>query len=229
MSNDTLAIDIVHSSASVDELYSAERAKQIRSKDENLSSGMWQSFSAFVSENSRHFDETLDVCCGTGRYFPYIKSKSFVGIDLSQHMLELASLRQHRPPGKLIRCDVNRLRELPELKDRFGFLFCQSSLDVDTNLGFLDVVPPMIYCASYNSKICFVTRHEDSLSVEKEISRFMGEGSKVTSYDIHIMTHFEMPIVKVENGSNVSRNKGSADSNDTSTQYFLITLNCESS
>ena len=63
----------------------------------------------------------LDLCCGAGRHLQALHEAGFTdltGVDLSQHLLDVARRRLDAAGGSAIRLDRADMRELP-YRDRF--------------------------------------------------------------------------------------------------------------
>jgi len=75
----------------------------------------------------------LDLCCGAGRHLQALHEAGFTdltGVDLSQHLLDVARRRLDAAGGSAIRLDRADMRELP-YRDRF-----ETILSLFTSFGY---------------------------------------------------------------------------------------------
>lgn len=89
---------------------------------------LWDDFSIF-SPYVKEGMSVLDVGCGNGRLYRYLKDKkiSYFGIDQNQYLVEQA--KERYPEAVFIRGDITQLAKIPELSGKqFDCVFCISLL-----------------------------------------------------------------------------------------------------
>jgi ubiquinone/menaquinone biosynthesis C-methylase UbiE len=79
----------------------------------------------FITQLNLAGDSVLDVACGTGAYYPFLKShyKNYTGLDTSEAML--AQARRKYPEGIFVQGDAKQLKYADK---SFDLTFCMSLL-----------------------------------------------------------------------------------------------------
>lgn len=73
----------------------------------------------------KKYSQALDLACGTGRYFNFVKCKKLYGLDLSKNMLAQARKKQFNKSVVLVKGD---LFELPFKNNQFDLVYSIGTL-----------------------------------------------------------------------------------------------------
>ena len=201
-------IKVIHRSEEIDKLYCQARANDIDSKDD-LAITMWISVTNFLKKETKDTLKTIDICCGTGRYFKYILSDQILAVDLSYNMLKKARLSSIDIEDKEINflcADVERLIEIPELEKDFDLSFCMSSCGMDCDLDFKKLLCAMAFCTKDGGKACLFVSSMDREQIESEIKTIKKEKLINRDFDtkIHLVAKGQSSFLPSDSESGLS-------------------------
>ena len=113
-------------------IYNETRAKMIRGKDEIVDvwpehpNSRWYKLSTHFPKMTKNSKNTLDIGCGTGRFFTYLHSENIYGLDGSLEMLGYATNHHGKKNYKnlrLIRDDMTKFVDRSEYHNKFDYIF----------------------------------------------------------------------------------------------------------